>query len=145
MAQSNHGYLLAADALLILHFAFVAFVVLGLAAIWIGHFRRWPFVRNFYFRLAHLLAIAAVVLESLGGVVCPLTTWENKLRLLAGGGETYAGSFIQYWLHRILFFDLSEDIFKLIYAAFFAAVALSLRLVPPKMPPRKKSKTSGSE
>src|SRR5688572_32767771 len=100
MFGSNHGYLLAADLVLLLHFAFVAFVVLGLAVIWIGHFLRWPFVRNFYFRLAHLLAMAVVVLESLGGAVCPLTTWENKLRLLAGGSETYAGSFIQHWIHR---------------------------------------------
>ena len=42
-------------------------------------------MRNFWFRGSHLGAIAVVAAESLVGFVCPLTTWENRLRLLAGG------------------------------------------------------------
>jgi hypothetical protein len=140
MTEPNRLYLLAADTMLLIHFAFVAFVVVGLIVIWVGHFCHWPFVGNFYFRLAHLLAMGLVLMESLGGMVCPLTTWENELRLLAGGGETYAGSFMQHWLHRLLFFDVSEEMFKLAYGGFFAVVALTLRLVPPKMPRRKARK-----
>jgi hypothetical protein len=127
-------YSLLADLILILHFAFVAFVVVGLVLVWIGWQCGWSFVRNVWFRAAHLLAIAIVAAESLAGVVCPLTTWENDLRLLAGGGERYQGSFIQHWLHRVLFYDASERTFTVAYVLFFGAVLLSFWLVAPRWP-----------
>ena len=127
-------YTLLADSILILHFAFVAFVVIGLLVIWAGWLRRWRFVFNFWFRLAHLLAIGVVAAESLAGIVCPLTVWENHLRLLAGGGERYAGSFVQHWLHRVMFYEASESTFTTLYVLFFTAVALSLWLVKPHGP-----------
>jgi hypothetical protein len=130
LAQKFH--LALADGILVIHAAFVAFVILGLVLIWIGWLRRWAFVRNVWFRLAHLAAIGVVAAESLTGFVCPLTTWEDRLRLLAGGEERYAGSFIQHWLHRVLFYDASERVFTIAYIAFFLAVALSLWLVPPR-------------
>ncbi len=65
-----------ADAVLVVHFAFVAFVIGGLALIWIGKTLRWGWVRNFWFRIAHLGAIAFVALEAVIGVACPLTVWE---------------------------------------------------------------------
>ena len=127
-------YTLLADLILILHFAFVAFVVVGLLAVWVGWLCRWRFIRNFWFRLAHLLAIGVVAAESLAGFVCPLTIWENNLRLLAGGGERYQGSFVQHWLHRVMFFEASESTFTVLYILFFATVALSLWLVKPRWP-----------
>ena len=127
-------YALLADLILILHFAFVAFVVAGLVAVWVGWLCRWRFVHNFWFRLAHLLAIGVVAAESLAGIVCPLTTWENSLRLLAGSGEHYEGSFVQHWLHRVMFFEASESTFTILYILFFAVVALSLWLVKPRWP-----------
>ncbi|MCX7824813.1 MAG: DUF2784 domain-containing protein [Verrucomicrobiae bacterium] len=134
MATKEQLCLLAADAVLMVHFAFVAFVVLGLVLIWIGHFRRWSFVRNFWFRIAHLLAIGIVAGESLLDIVCPLTTWEAQLRLLAGGGQRYEGSFIQHWVHRIMFYEASETTFAVIYVLFFLAVLASLWWVKPRWP-----------
>ena len=136
MTPAQQCCLVLADLTLIVHAAFVAFVVIGLVLIWIGRFRRWAFVRNCWFRLAHLAAIGIVSAESLMGFVCPLTTWENRLRLMAGGEERYQGSFIQHWLHQLMFFDMSETVFTVIYVAFCTAVALSLWLVPPCMPRR---------
>jgi Protein of Unknown function (DUF2784) len=122
-----------ADIILLIHFAYVLFVVLGLAVIWLGYFLKWSFVRNFWFRLAHLLAMGYVVAESLGGVICPLTVWENQLRLKAGGG-VYQGTFMEHWVHQIMFYDATPQIFMIIYILFFAAVLLSLWLVMPKWP-----------
>lgn len=119
--------------MLLVHFAFVAFVVLGLIVILLGGIRRWRFVRNFYFRAAHLVAIGCVVMESVAGVTCPLTTWENDLRLMAGGDQ-YAGSFVQHWIHRVMFFQASEATFTIIYIAFFLVVVLSFFLVRPAWP-----------
>lgn len=134
MATSEQLYLLCADAVLIIHFGFVAFVVVGLLLIWLGYYRRWSFVRNFWFRLAHLLAMGSVAAESLLGIVCPLTVWESRFRLLAGGGQRYEGSFIQHWIHRIMFYEVSETTFTIIYALFFLAVLASLWLVKPRWP-----------
>jgi hypothetical protein len=123
---------LLADAVLVLHFAFVLFVIFGLLLTWIGYFAGWKFVRNPWFRGAHLLAMAVVVAESLFGVICPLTKWEMALRVKAGEDPAYADSFVQHWVHRVMFFEISERTFTLIYVIFFVLIVLSLVVVPPR-------------
>ena len=125
-------YHFAADVVLVVHFAFVIFVLFGLIAIWAGGLFRWNWVRNIRFRLTHIAAIGIVVAESLGGVICPLTTWENKLRELAGGGGEYEGSFVQHWVHRLMFFEASPTTFTIIYVVFFLAVIASFWAVKPR-------------
>ena len=132
MLTSKQLYSLLADTVLLIHFAFVAFVILGFLLIWIGYCCRWPFVRDLRFRIAHLAAIGLVVAESLAGFVCPLTTWEDQLRIHAGDGVAYSGSFIQHWFGRILFHDWSEKTFTTIYVAFFLFVALTFWVVKPQ-------------
>jgi hypothetical protein len=127
-------YLLCADAILLLHLAFAAFVVVGLLLIWVGRFYRWSFVRNFYFRLAHLLAMGAVVFESLLGFPCPLTTWEDWFRLLAGNSQPYEGPCVQYWVHRLLFCDVTQTTCTILYCLFFLLMLASLWYVPPHGP-----------
>ena len=107
---------LLADLVLIVHFAFVLFVVGGLALIWIGAAAGWQWVRNFWFRIAHLAAIAFVAVESLVGVWCPLTVWEDALR---GTGSDM--SFIARWVRAMLFWNLPEWVFTVAYCAFALA------------------------
>ena len=125
-------YLFAADALLILHFSFVCFVVGGLALIWIGYLFKWRFIYNRIFRVIHLLAIGIVILQAFLGQNCPLTIWENKLRVLAGEGIVYQGSFIQYWVHTIMFFNMPQNMFTIVYAAFFIVVCLTFIVIRPR-------------
>ncbi|SFO34681.1 DUF2784 domain-containing protein [Nitrosospira briensis] len=122
--------MLLADIILVIHFIFVLFVVGSLPLIWIGAWMRLDFVRNRRFRFAHISAILFVVVESLIGIVCPLTLLEDQLR----GTET-GGSFIQRWLHRILFYDVPEWLLAGIYVLFALLVVITFRLVPPH--PRK--------
>lgn len=119
--------MLLADVVLIIHFLFVLFVVGSLPLIWIGAWRGWGFVRNLRFRLAHLAAILFVAAESLIGMACPLTVLEDSLRRTAT-----SGNFIQRWLHRILYYDVSEWILMTIYVLFALLVAVTFRLVPPR-------------
>ena len=126
------SYARLADAILVLHFAFVLFVVAGLLVTWIGYFAGWKFVRNPWFRGAHLLAMAVVVAESLFGIICPLTKWEAALRLKAGEDPAYEGSFIQHWVHRVMFFEISERTFTMVYVIVFVLIVLSLVVVPPR-------------
>jgi len=109
--------------MLVIHFAFVAFVVGGLAAILAGRFAGWPWIRNSLFRNAHLVAIGVVVLQAWLGRRCPLTSWEAALRLRAGQA-VYEETFIQHWLHRVLFFDAPTWVFGTIYTLFGALVLL---------------------
>ncbi len=122
--------LAAANTLLIVHMAFVVFVILGLALIYLGYFFNWSWVRNFWFRILHLLAIAIVVLQSWFGIICPLTIWEMQLRQQAGDA-TYSGSFIAHWLQQLLFFEAPPWVFILCYTVFGALVVLSWFVVKP--------------
>lgn len=124
-------YRFLADAVLLLHFLFVVFVVLGLVAILIGGWRGWGWVRDLRFRLGHLGAIGFVVLESWLGMACPLTTLELWLRGLAGQ-TVYGGDFIAFWLRRLLFFEAPAWVFTVCYSVFLALVVVSWWRVPPR-------------
>ncbi len=125
------AYRLAADAVLVIHVGFVAFVILGLVLTVIGILARWQWIRNFWFRSLHLAAILLVVVQSLLGVMCPLTIWENELRQLAGQ-TAYRGDFIATWLHDLLFIDAEPWVFTLCYTLFGLAVLATFLLAPPR-------------
>ena len=116
-----------ADLLLVLHFAVAGFIVLGLVFVWIGALARWPWVRNPWFRYLHLAAILLVAAEALLGLACPLTLWEDLLR-----GGVRPESFIGRWVYRLLYYNAPEWVFTTLYAAWAAATALTLKLVPPR-------------
>lgn len=123
--------LFLADAILVLHVAFVLFVVFGLVAIYAGYFLKWQWVRNRAFRILHLIAIGIVVVQSWVGVICPLTVLEMALRDKAGA-ETYSGSFIQHWLQSLLYYDAPEWVFMALYTCFGSLVLASWFVVRPR-------------
>jgi hypothetical protein len=86
------GYRLLADAVLVLHLCFIAFVVLG------GVFAlRWP-------RIAwlHLPAVAWGAWIEFSGSICPLTPLEIALRA-RGGETTYSGGFIEHYVTALIY------------------------------------------
>ena len=123
--------ILAADIILVIHVMFVGFVVLGLFSIYIGLVMHWQWVRNRLFRVLHLLAIAFVVIQSWLGMICPLTIWEMELRRSADV-DTYSGAFIQYWLHKLLYYSAPDWVFILIYTVFGSLVLASWFVVRPR-------------
>lgn len=116
-----------ADALLVLHFAIVVFIVGGLILTWTGAAFGWRWVRNCWFRYLHLAAIAIVALEALLGYACPLTIWEDMLR-----GGARPESFVGRWVQRALYYNAPEWVFATMYAAWAAATLFTLKLVPPR-------------
>ncbi len=120
-----------ADLVLMVHFAFILFVVAGLLVILIGGFRGWNWIRNPWLRVLHLAGIGLVVAEAWLGVVCPLTTLEMRLREKAGD-TTYAGTFIAHWLQKLLYYDAPPWVFIVCYTVFGLAVAASWLKYPPK-------------
>ena len=118
---------LAADALLVLHFAIVVFIVGGLILVWIGAAAGWAWIRNPWFRYAHLGAIVFVAGEAVLGFACPLTVWEDLLR-----GGVRPESFIGRWVYRLLYYRAPEWVFTTAYAAWAAATVITLVFVPPR-------------
>ncbi len=102
---------LLADAVVVLHALFVAFVVLGgLLAF------RWPRVA-----WAQLACAAYGFLNEVVGWVCPLTPLENRFRALAGE-PGYSGGFIRHYLLPLLY----PEPFPPRLAALLAAVVVAV-------------------
>lgn len=129
--DSSSAYLLAADAVLLVHALFVAFVVFGLVLILAGGALRWDWVRNPWFRVTHLAAIGVVVIQSWLSVICPLTNLEMALRSRAGDA-VYPGSFIGHWLEVFLYYHAPAWVFVVCYTAFGALVVASWFWVRPR-------------
>ncbi|MBI2275856.1 MAG: DUF2784 domain-containing protein [Dechloromonas sp.] len=85
-------YRLLADAVLLLHLAFILFVVFGALFVW--RFRRLAWL--------HVPAVVWAGLIQFSGWVCPLTPLENHLRRL-GGEVGYAGGFIEHYLLPVIY------------------------------------------
>ena len=83
---------LLADSLVILHFAFTAFVIFGGFLAW-----RWPQIA-----FLHLPALAWGCWVEVSHSICPLTPLENHFRHL-GGEAGYRGGFLAHYLVRVLY------------------------------------------
>ncbi len=116
-------YSLIADTILVIHFAFVVFVIFGFMLILVGLMSRWSWTHNRNFRIVHLAAVGFVVLQAWLGQLCPLTTWENELRRRAGQ-SSYTETFVEHWLHEILFYQAAPWVFTTIYTCFGALVVV---------------------
>lgn len=86
------AYRYLADAVLLLHLAFILFVVLGALLVLLLR-RLMPL---------HLAAVAWGAGIELSGGVCPLTWVEIRLRRLAGESG-YAGGFIEHHLVALIY------------------------------------------
>jgi hypothetical protein len=126
-------YTLLADALVIIHCAYVGYVVLGQLAIWLGWAFRWRWTRHFWFRVTHLAAIGFVAFEEGIGMACPLTVWEADFREMAGE-SVRSGTFMGRLFHDLLFLDLPHWAFTWIHVGFAALVLATFLLYPPKLP-----------
>lgn len=116
-------YRLTADAVLLIHLGFLAFVLLGGLLAW-----RWRWVA-----LAHLPAAAWGVFVELSGRICPLTHLENALRLRAGQAG-YSGSFVEHYLLGIIYpAGLTREIQMLLaIVVLLVNAAIYFRVVRPR-------------
>jgi hypothetical protein len=85
-------YRSAADALVVVHLLFIAFVLLGGLLVF-----RWPRVA-----FIHVPAALWAILLEFYHLPCPLTPWEQQLRLAAGEAG-YTGGFIPHYLLPLIY------------------------------------------
>jgi Protein of Unknown function (DUF2784) len=123
--------LLLADALLYLHLAYVATVVLVPVLVLIGGWRGWDWVRSWRLRGLHLLMMVVPASESVVGYECPLTTWEYELRRAAG--QTAEELSLTARLARdLLFVEATPRTLMWCYLGFLGLIVLCFWLVPPR-------------
>jgi hypothetical protein len=103
-------YRIAADAVLVLHFAFVLFVLLGGLLV----------LRRPKLAWLHVPAVAWAAFIEFAGWICPLTPLENVLRRVAGDAG-YAGDFLEHYMVAVLY---PEALTRNIQVLFGAAVLL---------------------
>ncbi|VTR96122.1 Uncharacterized protein OS=Spirochaeta smaragdinae (strain DSM 11293 / JCM 15392 / SEBR 4228) GN=Spirs_3089 PE=4 SV=1: DUF2784 [Gemmata massiliana] len=126
-------YGLAADTVVAVHVAYVAYVVLGQVAVIVAAPFRWQWARNPWFRFSHLTAIAVVGYEEIRGLRCPLTVWEEQLRALAGQTYNVSETFMGRLMHDLLFIDGKPDIFfTTVHLAMLVLVVQALIMYPPR-------------
>ena len=110
-----------ADALVVVHFAFTAFVIFGGFLTW-----RWPRIA-----LAHLPALAWGCWIEASHAVCPLTPLENHWRHLAGEAG-YQEGFLAHYLVRVLYppgltWEIQEELAVLLLLLNVVAYARLIR------------------
>lgn len=86
------GYRILADLTLILHAAFILFVLFG--GLLCLHRKRWAWL--------HLPAACWGIWVEWAGWICPLTPLENHFRKLAFD-QAYGGGFIEHHLSRLIY------------------------------------------
>ena len=121
-------YQIAADIVIVIHFLWIAFVILGFPVfLWINS-ARW--------RLIHLAALIWMVLMQLTRSICPLTYLEAWLKSEGRGAKVYSGKFLIEAIERLIYVD-SVTLEKIMYAtgAYLALIVLSFWFRPI---PRKK-------
>ncbi len=85
-------YLVMADVVLILHFTFILFVILG--AVLVLRWRRLAWI--------HIPCAVWGAWIEFQGSICPLTPLENRLRRL-GGEAGYSGGFIEHYVVPLIY------------------------------------------
>jgi hypothetical protein len=118
---------IAAEIVLALHLAIIAFNLFGLVAVPLGARLDWRFVRVLWWRLLHVALLAGVAAQALLGRACILTLWQAAL----AGSETEPAPLIAHWVNRLIYWPLPIWVFAVLYVGVFGYALALFWLVPP--------------
>jgi hypothetical protein len=108
---------LLADGLVVLHFAFIVFVLFG--GLLVLRRRAWSAL--------HLPAVAWAAFVEFTATTCPLTPWENAFRRRAGEGG-YDGGFIEHYVMPVIYPAGLTPGIQLLLGAFVIALNATVYL-----------------
>ena len=114
---------LFADLLMVIHFLWVAFMILGLPA---GLLLRSPWLR-----WIHFAGISLTALLALAGAFCPLTIWEDLLREESVPAFRHGESFLVRHLSTVLYPSIEPWILRAASVIWGGITAAAMILVPP--------------
>lgn len=126
-------YKILADTIVVTHFAWILFMLVGFIFTIVGFF--WKrFFDRWLFRTVHLFGIIYVSTLAIMGKHCPLTIWENTLRQKYDPNLTYPGSFMIHYFEKLVYPDINPLIIQ-IPTTFIAVFTILVFIV---RPPKKK-------
>ncbi|TAN06512.1 MAG: DUF2784 family protein [Rhodanobacteraceae bacterium] len=118
---------MAALSILIVHLVIIAFNVAGCVLVPLGAWRRWRWVREFWWRLAHVLSLAVVAGQALAGRACFLTIWQGDM-----AGNAHVQPLLAGWINRLIYWPLPLWVFALAYVVVFVYVLALWIVVRPR-------------
>ncbi len=95
-------YKILADIIVVMHFAWILFMLIGFILTVIGFWKREIF-DWLLFRILHLFGIVYVSLLAIMGKYCPLTIWENTLAAKYDPSLIYPGSFMVHYAQKLVY------------------------------------------
>ena len=119
----------AAWATLYIHALIVLFNVFWLIVIPVGAWLGWAFVRNFWWRAAHLASLAVVAAQVAAGRLCFLTIIQNSLLNRAGNPEP--PSWFNRLIMSLIYWPLPDWVFLPLYVLGFVSTLLFWIVFPP--------------
>lgn len=122
-------YKILADLIVVMHFAWILFMLWGFILAARGFFHK-KFFERWFFRALHLLGIVYVSLLAMMGKYCPLTLWENSLRAKYDPNLTYPGSFMIHYAQELVYPDINPLIIR-IPTTFIAVFTVVIFIVKP--------------
>lgn len=132
-------YKILADIIVVMHFAWILFMLLGFILTLCGFFStyvlrtsadRWKgFFDKWLFRILHLFGIVYVSFLAIMGKYCPLTIWENSLRAKYDPTLTYSGSYIVHYIEKLVYLDVNllAILIPTIFIAIFTLVVFIIK------------------
>jgi hypothetical protein len=123
------SYKIFADAVIVVHFLFILFMLLGFLLTAYALVFRQKFFDWWLFRSLHLLGIFYVFSLSILGKYCPLTILENGLRLRHEASSVYSGSFIVHYLEKLIYPDVNPIVIQIptVFLAIFTIVVFIIK------------------
>ncbi|MCK4527004.1 DUF2784 family protein [candidate division WOR-3 bacterium] len=122
-------YKILADMIVIIHFVWILFMLLGFVLSLWGFF--W---KNFFdwwlFRTLHICGIAYVALLASLRQYCPLTIFENTLRARYNPELIYPGSFMVHYIEKLVYPDV-KPLVLLIPTTFIAVFTVFVFIIKP--------------
>ena len=128
-------YKIFADIIVVMHFVWILFMLLGFILTLAGFWWR-NFFDKWLFRTLHLCGIAYVGLLTVLRQYCPLTMLENTLRVKYNLDLTYPGSFIVHYIEKLVYPDINPLII-LIPTVIIAVFTIIVFIVKPPAKIRK--------
>ena len=135
-------YKLFADLIVLFHFAWILFMLWGFCLTLYSVIRLYLlknptsfcrcFLDRWIFRTVHLGGILFVALLEGLGKYCPLTVWEYNLRLRYDPTLTYPGSFIAYWIEKVVYPSVPPLVIVIPTILIALFTLLAYLLCPPK-------------
>ena len=116
-----------AAAILAAHLAIILFNLFGLIVVPLGAICGWRFVRVRWWRLLHLVSLAAVAAQAVFGHACFLTIWQASLT----GATGLPTPLIMGWVNRVIYWPLPVWVFATLYVIVFGYALALFWLVRP--------------